>query len=72
MIEEETPEFKDKMIRNLCDEWAETDTYIEQLCEKHGVPEFEIYGDSYGVPGIQEKVDSLVAKLLGANRVEKL
>lgn len=49
-----------------CEEWAEDDTYIEKVCEANGVPEQEIYGDSYGVPDIQMKVTSLVRKLGGS------
>lgn len=43
----------------FCDSWAEDHTYLQDLCRKHGVPEIEIEGDSYGVPTIQCLADSL-------------
>ena len=53
------------MLNMANEQWAEDDTFINDVCLLNEVPEFEIYGNSYGVPGIQEKVKSLVIKLGG-------
>ena len=55
----------EKLLDMANQEWAADDTFIEKVCEANGVPEKEIYGDSYGVPCIQIKVKSLVRKLGG-------
>jgi hypothetical protein len=52
-----------RLVTSLCDEWAECDTYIENLCLKHGLSEEKVYGNSYGVPMMEEKVDMLIEKL---------
>ena len=54
---------KQKQIKLLCDEWADTDTYINKICIDLGIEEDKINGDSYGVPTIEDKVDLIVEKL---------
>lgn len=51
---------QDQMIKNLCDDWAEDDTHIENLCFKYGFTEDQVYGDSYFSLSLQDKVDLLV------------
>lgn len=55
----------DGQLKMCHEEWADDDTFIEKICELNGVDEDEIHGSSYGVPGIQEKVNSLVKKIGG-------
>lgn len=43
-------------------DWAETDTYVREKC-KDILTDFEINGDSYGVPNIEDIVDKLVEKI---------
>lgn len=54
-----------KQISLLCEEWADDDTFIENLCLLNGLSEEEVYGNTYYVPGVQEKVEMLVKKLGG-------
>ena len=56
---EEIIKDQEEMIKSLCDEWAEDDTYIEKLCFKYGFTEDQVWGDSYYTPGIMDKVDLL-------------
>lgn len=58
--------------RNYSDallQWAEDDSYLEELCLRVGCTENETMGDSYGVPDIQDKADLIVAKLQTENSV---
>jgi hypothetical protein len=43
-------------------DWASDDTEIRRLASKV-LTEFEVNGDSYGVPGIREIVELLVNKI---------
>ena len=43
----------------------DTDDYLELVCRANGIDEFLITGDSYAVPCMEEKIDSLVLKLGG-------
>lgn len=47
----------------LAQEWADADSHIERACLDNGLTKEQVYGDSYGVPTIEEKVDMLVEKL---------
>lgn len=51
------------ITRALCNEWAACDTYIENLCLKFGISEDDVYGNSYYVPSIEEKVDMLIKQI---------
>lgn len=53
----------ERIVRELCDEWAEIDTYVENLCLRYGIAEDKVYGNSYGVPSIEEKLDFLIQKI---------
>lgn len=55
---------KRAITTSLCNEWATCDTYIENLCFKYGLSEDEVYGNSYYVPSIEEKVDLLIKKII--------
>lgn len=41
-------------IRDLCNEWAEDHTMLQEACIRAGYSKSEVEGDSYGVPDIQE------------------
>lgn len=56
------------LAKYLTDEWAEIDTHINNVCLANGLSELEVYGNDYGVPTIEDKVDSLV-KLLKKDKV---
>lgn len=56
-----------KLFKIACQEWAEDHTYLQELCLKEGLTEDEVYGDSYGVPGIQDLVEMLVRKIKEGN-----
>lgn len=43
-------------------DWAETDTAVRQAALRV-LTEFEVNGDSYGVPSVEDIVDKLVAKV---------
>lgn len=44
------------------EDWAHTDTIVRQ-CAKRVLSEFEVEGDSYGVPMIEDIVELLVKKI---------
>lgn len=44
------------------EDWADTDTAVRKSARKV-LSEFEVEGDSYGVPTIADIVDILVAKI---------
>ena len=48
-------------------EWAQTDTAVKKMCEGC-LSDFEINGDSHGVPMIEDIVESLIKKLVEARR----
>lgn len=39
-------------VRICCEEWADDHTRLQDLCREAGCTDFEIEGDSYGVPGV--------------------
>jgi len=49
--------------KTSCDDWAEDHTHLQKLCRAAGCTEYEVEGDSYGVPGIIDLADLLAAKL---------
>ncbi|MEM6884061.1 MAG: hypothetical protein AAF571_03455 [Verrucomicrobiota bacterium] len=49
--------------REMRMEWAEDHTHLEELCKKAGCTDYEVYGDSYGVPTIQDLADLLYSKI---------
>jgi len=48
------------MIKALCLDWSEAHTYCQKVALNLGATDFEVYGDSYGVPGIEDLVDLIV------------
>lgn len=46
-------------VRMLCEEWALDHTLLQKFCREAGCTEFDVEGGSYGVPGIEELVNSL-------------
>jgi hypothetical protein len=49
-------------VVTLCRDWAEDHTHLQDLCLKAGYSPEEVYGDSYGVPGISDLADMLYEK----------
>lgn len=54
---------KEKLLKQSCDDWAEDHTYLQETAKRIGIDSKRIYGNSYGVPGIQELVDMIVEHL---------
>jgi hypothetical protein len=52
-------ESEKEINRRSCHGWAEDHTHLQNLCREVGCTEYEIEGDSYGVPGIMELADQL-------------
>ena len=52
-----------EMLRRECLDWAEDHTYAQTVAKRVGVPEEQVEGDSYGVPGIQALVDMIAARI---------
>ena len=50
-------------IRLHCSDWAEDHTHAQTVAKHLGIPDAQVEGDSYGVPGIQELVDMIAAKV---------
>jgi hypothetical protein len=50
-------------VETLCRDWAEDHTHLQDLCLKAGYSPEEVYGDSYGVPGISDLADMLFEKI---------
>jgi len=46
----------------LAQSWADAHDYLQSLCRKAGCSEFDVDGDSYGVPGIEQLADSLAER----------
>lgn len=46
-------------VKDLCRDWAEDHTHLQKLCREVGCTEFEVEGDSYGVPGVMDLADQL-------------
>lgn len=42
-------------------DWADDHTHLQNLCRAAGVPEDQVAGDEYGVPGISDLADMLAA-----------
>lgn len=55
-------------IHSLCLDWAEAHTYAQNVAKRY-LPESTVEGDSYGVPGIEELVDMLVALIPEEKRI---
>lgn len=55
-------EEQQKMIKSLCEDWAESHTHAQNVAKRVGVPEAKVEGDSYGVPCIEELVDMIAQK----------
>lgn len=51
----------EKLSQHLSD-WAETDTAVRAIARRV-LTEFEVEGDSYGVPSLADVVKSLVKKI---------
>jgi hypothetical protein len=49
-------------VETLCQCWAEDHTHLQDLCLKAGYSPEEVYGDSYGVPGISDLAAMLYEK----------
>ena len=52
-----------EMLRRECIDWANDHTYAQIVAKRVGVPEAQVEGDSYGVPGIQDLIDMIVEEL---------
>lgn len=52
-----------EMFKTSCEEWAEDHSFLQELCKKAGYGDHAIYGDSYGVPGIQDLAQLLFDKI---------
>ena len=52
-----------EMLRRECIDWADDHTYAQTVAKRVGVPEAQVEGDSYGVPGIQALIDMIVEAL---------
>lgn len=50
------------LIRQHSVDWAEAHTHAQTVAKRVGVPESEVEGDSYGVPGIEDLVDMIAAR----------
>lgn len=48
----------EKMLMDVLRDWAEDDTAIREMAKKY-LTEFEVEGDSYGVPPIVDVVEKL-------------
>jgi len=57
-----TVEEIESILNNVNLEWAETHTYLQNLCRKLGYDEKDIEGDNYFVPDIIDLVDMIFAK----------
>jgi hypothetical protein len=67
LITKYTREELEKKYAMFLLDWAETDTYVREKC-KDVLTDFEINGDSYGVPTVEEIVDKLVEKIKNGNQ----
>ncbi len=47
-------------------DWADDHTHLQALCRAAGVPEDQVAGDEYGVPGIRDLADALAAAVKAA------
>ena len=56
-------EHLEKMNRFHCRDWAESHTHAQNVAKDLGVPSEMVDGDSYGVPGIEELVDMIAARV---------
>lgn len=52
-----------KIIRRMCDDWAEEHAAAQKIAMQCGVPRAETMGDTYGVPSIIDLMEMAVAKL---------
>ena len=53
----------EEMFRVSNREWAEDHSALQELCKQAGCSDYAIYGDSYGVPGIQALAQLLFDKI---------
>lgn len=53
---------KEQIIKHACEDAADDDTRIRDLCKPY-LTDFELNGDSYGVPGITDVVETTLKKL---------
>lgn len=44
-------------------EWAEDHTHAQTVARRLGVPQAQVEGDNFGVPGIQDLIDLIAAKV---------
>lgn len=56
----------EEINKRSCQDWAEDDTFLDNLLAKH---EIKMWGDSHGMPCIQDKAEALSAKLTAASEV---
>lgn len=61
-------ESSEKTINNLCQEWADDHTHLQNLCRAVGYDEHAVEGDSCGIRSISELADMLHAKTLTVQR----
>jgi hypothetical protein len=48
----------EQMLISVLEDWADDDTAIREMAKKY-LTEFEVEGDSYGVPSIVDVVEKL-------------
>ena len=53
----------ERINKTSCEEWADDHTHLQKLCREAGCTEYEVEGDSYGVPCISDLADFLAGKL---------
>ncbi len=53
-------------------EWSEDHSFLQDLCKKAGYSDIAVYGDSYGVPSIQDLADMLFDKIQYDSRLTGL
>lgn len=52
-----------KTIANLCEDWAEDHTHLQELCIKAGCDAETVYDNSVGILSISDLADMLVKQL---------
>lgn len=58
----------EQMLLSILEDWADDDTSIREMARKY-LTEFEVEGDSYGVPSLVDVVKKLCERIdeLGVN-----
>lgn len=51
-----------KADKQLIEDWAADHSHLQKLCIEAGVPFKKAYGDSYGIPSIQDLSDELASR----------